>query len=64
MFIYSVPVFGLLPKSATIPPIQLFWREDELIQELMLVGKIGSDVQEGDLMRIELSPDDVKDELL
>ncbi|OKL37032.1 DUF3006 family protein [Domibacillus mangrovi] len=43
---------------------KLLWREDESVEELMPIEKLGDAAKEGDLVRIESSETDVKIEFL
>ena len=43
---------------------KLLWREDESIEELVKVEKLGANVKEGDLIRIEYLPEGLQVELL
>ena len=43
---------------------KLLWREDESIEELVEVEKLGANVKEGDLIRIEYLPEGLQVELL
>ncbi len=43
---------------------KLFWRDDESNEELIEVEKLGSNVKEGNLLRIEFFSDSIKVEIL